>query len=401
MACTSELDGVKDAIFNCSSKVDANSLRKIGCVNETFDVTYVFQFQGVSTFVLFCESSGQMLFNNSISISVVPAKVTVSHTTYESNLVILHFSQFEDVENMAHLQIKEMDGNGHVQQLHQIDDATIVFSNSTPTLTVDHPFTRDHIYSLVMTFQNGIHATELEAQIIIPTMKVSSLKKLHFNPNTEKLDALFNVTVSPVFVSLVNDEFKYDWNISGDIFVTSNNVISKKFPLQASCYECAVNITNENVTTARLSANFCLQVGINVTLEYTKGIKLGDVSEFTLTVDQMGPESCLMLEFVGANKSVLFTIHKEITNTTNTTQSNCITRGLTDGKELSTRSMYNNSKGLWVGSFDHLFETEGQFEVKMIAENEVTSQVEIAVIDVININCRSPDIEIIGNISFA
>ena len=389
MSCTSQLNGVKDVTFNCFTSLDS-SVKNVQCNNESFNATYGFEFDTVSNFVLFCQSNERLLFNKSLSISIIPTQIVVSHTTFVDNKVTVIFAQLKNVEEVTSLRVQELDEDGNlIGQVFEIADKTLVQNLSS--LTVDHVFEKDRIYSLKMKFRNGDYFAEIEKQIVTATVTIVSSKKFHVNSNTDKFDALFNLTLSSSIFD--NLELTYRWRILDESYVTRDTIVTKKFPQKTACYDVDVNITSVNFTTAMATTNVCLQVGINVTLDYIRGIKLGDQTTFTLIVDQIGPDSCLMLDRVASNKSILF-----LQEGTNTTQSSCTTRGLTTGKKFINRYFYNNTDtGLFTGTHDFLFEAEGQFHVNLIAENEVTSQLENAVVDVINLNCRSPDIEIIGN----
>lgn len=392
VSCTAQLDGVEDVTFHCLSLRNPN-VRNVQCDNETFNATYAFQFDGVSNFVLYCMSDEQLLFNKSLPISIVPSLIAISHTTFtkDQGQLTLHFSKLENVEGIVFLEVQQLDGDGsRVGQVFKIANQTLV--QNSPSIAINHTFEGNRMYVLKMKFQNGDYQTEIVQEIVTAVVTLTSTKKLHQNPNTDKFDALFNLTMSSVSFSSQVVAY-YSWFILGENHTTTDNLITRKFPLQTACYDVDLNITSVNITTAIATTNVCLQTGINVTLDYIKGIKLGDVSTLTLIVDQIGPDSCLLLEVVNSNQSVLFL--KD--GSTNSTYNSCTNRGLTAGREVTNRYLYNDTlTNLLTGTYDFLFTTEGQFQVKMVAENEVTLQTETAVVDVININCRSPEIEIIG-----
>lgn len=325
-----------------------------------------------------------------MSISVVPPHIVVSHTTFVEDKLTLHFSHLENVEDIVSLQVQQLDGDGNqIGQVIEVANQTLVQNSSS--MVINHVFEGNHMYALTMKFQNGDYQAEIVEEIVTAVVEVISTKKLHQNPNTDKFDALFNLTISSAsFSSQVVTH--YSWYVLGDGHTTTDNLMTRKFPQQSACYDVDLNMTSVNFTTATATTNVCLQTGINVTLDYIKGIKLGDVSTLTLLANQIGPESCLLLEMVDSNSSVLF-----LQDGMNTSQSSCTNRGLTTGRDITNVYLYNDTvTNLLTGTYDFLFPTEGQFQVKMVAENEVTSQTEVAVIDVININCRSPEIEIIG-----
>jgi len=390
MTCSVQHDGIQQFSFNCNNNTNVN-LQDLRCDNNTMNATLIVIYEGVSTLNVLCTGGGGdlIVFNKTKSISVTPSQVDIFYSTYKNNSYTIHFGQFENVEAISTVIIEEIDVNRNVIQQDVLLNVT--FDRMNQRCLLDYRFKDDGKYAIAVTFQNGHYFTVIKKDLILAKLGVESTKKLNLSPGSPKFDALYSLSFQAVFEKLHVD-YKYYWRILEDLEITTTDKILKKLPPVDNCYDFNLNVSNDNSIMAMASiSNICTEVGVNVSLDYIKGIMLSDLTTYILNVDKMGPDSCLMLEINGTNTINIF--QKQLDPNTCNSSSR-----LPTNKNVLTHNLVSQSDGSFVGNIDHLFMQEGKYEIVLIAENSVTSQIESYTVDVISIKCRSPEIEIIGKI---
>ena len=388
MTCSVRHDGVQQFSFDCDSDNANSSLQHVRCDNNTFNATHMLKYEGISTFNVMCTATDDVLivFNKTVSISITPSQVDIAHSSYENNSITIYFGQFDDVEAISTVIINETDVDRNLLQQDVLLNVT--FDRTNKLCLLDYTFKENGRYVIALTFQNGHYFYVIEKDLILARLHVESTKKLNLSPDASKFDALYSLSFQAIFEN-VHTEYEYHWKILEELETTKTDQIIKKLPAFGDCYDFHLNVSNDNSILAIAISSICVEVGVNVSLDYKKGVMLGDHTTFTLNVDQMGPDSCLMLEIIGSNTTNIFQklLDKSTCNTTG---------ALTTNDDIVIHNLVSQSDGRFVGIIDYLFEQEGEYEIRLTAKNSVTSQTDSVIVDVVNLKCRSPEIEIIG-----
>ena len=376
-------NGVVQIVFECNSTGAT-------CINGTFIAYYNFQFQNVSSLSLIGYSNDDIILSQSVSINITTIDASISHSTYTNETCILYFEEFENVEQFKGLGIQEFDESGI--QIGQYFYQNVTFDHQANTLVLDHSFLANRIYTFNVTLQNGNYFMTIKKTLILPVFDIKSTKTPSAIPdNAVKYDCAYPVEITSQFAASDSTGFQYNWNLLDQYYSTETNLMEHKFPFNNSCYDIHLNISKAESITAQTTTNICLEIGINMTFEYEKAIMLGDLFILELHVFELGYDSCLLVESpLDSNRITVFNKADSSTN--------CIDRGLTTNKIISNQILHQQDDGSLMGVYQFKFDLPGDFEIKMVAVNNVTSQIETALINVINMTCRSPEIEILGKL---
>ena len=290
--------------------------------------------------------------------------------------------------------IKEHNQNGDLIGQHLLTNISMQDVINQKMLVLNRNFHDQSIYTLNITFRNSHYIQNIESRLMLAQLNVQSSKMTNLVTNTDILDSLYPVIITEVSSTGESDVFTYHWNLLGEHSTTNVNKLTKLFPKAntSTCYDVRLNVSSENSITAQTETTICLEMGVNVTLDFTNGIMLGDPTSFTLNLYDMGSDSCLILELTNLSKIVIFSKEGQSPNS-------CQERGyITGGKQVISQNFDQQADGFLISIYEELFLSEGIYEIMLIAANNVTLQMEKFAIDVINQTCRSPNVDIIGKV---
>ena len=267
-----------------------------------------------------------------------------------------------------------------------------------------------YVYSLKFSVNKPFFKLETEGYVI-PTNRLSFSNKKRFYAVNDRLgadgnrilDAAYDIAVT----AFVNDSFPRlkDWtyttryqitNSSGFTFPnesTTEVYLVKRFLQREDCYDVTSFIYGKEIP-GLLQGRFCTKLGINVSLEVVAGLQLGIPAQWHLSVPEFGNSSCIT---VASGDGQVYVAHLP-SITPQQQNTNCLQWGVT----LSNTVVYVplvvgvNGMGGFTAVITHNYADVGDFKVELMAINYIHNQQNSFINSVLDIDCHSPVIELLG-----
>eukprot|EP00111_Clytia_hemisphaerica_P021129 TCONS_00062242-protein len=378
--------------FSCHSIPD-NRSASVECFNETMVFTYKAYWRDHPIVNITCYHDIEKMnvwYQDGVELEVEPVELKFDHGEIQPDMTMnLHFEYIRLVKNVSQVRVLEVDFDRKKTVVHDITNITMFDFNST----VGHiPFTFVHgkSYRIWFELRNGVYIDVFAKTFTVPEISVTTLKKYHAVAHDFLIDGYYPYNIS----ASMGDGFyrfnytKWIWTYMGHVNETEDEILHiPSMPLVKDCYLLQVSVEGLNNLEMRSNQTMCTEIGINATMEFDFAVSLGVTSFFRSLVTREGTDSCLAIDVDGtlfANNMTACTMHG-------------ITQALGSATQLTfNQSQTQNGDAIDLAIAEHLFSAAGEYTIKMIAKNNVHDQVEEYEQSIISLDCRVPELTILG-----
>ena len=196
----------------------------------------------------------------------------------------------------------------------------------------------------------------------------------------------FNIAYSGGPVT--SSEWTIDCADSGTSF-KSELTFEKTFDASTQDCDISVVLTNKISQATSRSTIVLKESVIFNSLTSNAPLKLNQTITFTISLQKLGTQTCLWLD-LGDNSSLVVFGHDSCPNTVDIDK---INPNIMMDPRLMFTHKYSETKEIVI---DHVYSRVGSYDVRMHASNDVSMASEQLVVEVLALECRNPNVTILG-----
>jgi len=344
------------------------------------------------------------------NFGTTPIYINVSHTELKSSQshMIVVFNEFQASQNhIDKVAIEEVDADVNVLKTIQLSTIDYSYNSSSKQLLLKRAFHTNTTYKLVLRVKVGFYVFEINGLVVpLDVVHFNSEKRFYTvdalsSTNQVLFDCLHFIYSEPDFAAANDWDYAYNWDVRDSLSVNVATVDTKKFNKKLArvedCYSVDLIIRPSGGVPAKSKGEFCTRIGINATIAYESAIKRGAPSLFQIHVADIGKDSCIAFD-TGDGTSQLYAFYTSI-GLLNHQKSLCSGRisNVPDSHWLVLTSHNLNEYKVVV---NHTYTSTGDFNIKLIALNQIHEQQEPGIQSILDVDCEAPVIDLLGKIFF-
>ncbi|XP_066922168.1 polycystin family receptor for egg jelly-like [Clytia hemisphaerica] len=385
--------------IDCPLSESIGELKKLGCEGETMDFVLLVDVTVTERVHGYCWNhagdymSFDLYFNHTTASEGLLQMLSVQTKPSGFHIPIIESEHLKSVESLALLQ---KDTKGDLVDSYEFNYIEIR-STDGHNLQFHHVLDNTGNYALKLTtLSRGGHREVVEKKLLVASLDLTSSKRFFKVPSSLEFDGLYRIRFAVKHTTDDELEYRYSYDVDGILLTEADQLIPEylyRLPSvnAGDCHNVTVIVSASHAISTILQDSFCVDVGMNITLNLQLGQTLGTDSVVTVNAYELGRNSCLAFS-TGDGK--MFILHEA--NAPHNTH-NCISRELDiSGHSVQHVDFRTHKDGHMTVDLIHNYQAVGDYNFRVTAKNDVHDQRETHIISVSDVDCESPVVEMRG-----